>query len=103
MAIMANTMDAAPRSPAQETRICWRREDLNGVSKIAVTSGLAIRVRNAAMAAAGSHTAAILEGKESSPRIKKISICIRLVRPSKKLTRVFLLGSGLLPNRIPMR
>ena len=39
VAIMANTMDAAPRRPDQLTSSCWRRGARNGVSNSATTAG----------------------------------------------------------------
>ena len=93
-AIMANTMEAAPLSPAHDISSCCFRGAFKGVRSRAVAAGRAASVRNAATAREGSHTAAIFDGKDKSPSIKKIIICMRLVSPSKKLTSPFLFLKG---------
>lgn len=44
------------------------------------------------MAAAGSHTAAILDGKDNRPRIKKISICIQAGKAIEEIDQGLLVG-----------
>ena len=94
VAIMANTMDAAPRSPDHETRSCWRIGALNGERIANTETGLATKVRNTAIASAYGRICGSCDGNDKSPSRKKISICISPVIPSKKCTRDFLLVSG---------
>ena len=100
-AIMANTIDAAPRSPDQETNSCWRREQRKGVNNANTAAGLATNVKNTAIASAYGRIAGSCDGNASKPNRKKISICISPVIPSKKCTSDFLLCNGWFPNMIP--
>lgn len=86
VAIIANTMEAAPRRPDQETRSCWESLLLKGVSTVETATGRAINVSHTAISNAGTMTCGMRDGKESRPSKKKISICISPVRPSKRRT-----------------
>ena len=101
MAMMANTMDAAPRRPAQETSNFCRVLHRNGERMENTAAGLATKVRNNAIRIAGNKMAGILEGKDNRPSRKKMSICIKPVTPSKKCTNARLFKILLLPITIP--
>ena len=103
VAIMANTIDAAPRSPAHAVRSCCCGFARSGVRIKATANGLATKVRNTAIRSPGTQTARILDGKDRRPSIKKMNICIRLVSPSKKLTSTFLWLTLRFPSIIPIR
>lgn len=102
-AMMANTIDAAPRSPAQDTSRHCRTPQRKGASSRKTAAGRATKVRNTIMAKAGRKTAGSCRGKESSPSRKKIKICARPVSPSKKWTRAALWGILAFPIRMPAR
>ena len=68
-----------------------------------VAIGLAIKIKNAEIANAGSITVPNFEGKESKPKQKKIIICINHEIPSRKCTRLFLCLILLLPTIIPVK
>lgn len=78
-----------PRSPAHDTTRYCRNGVLNGARSKPTAAGLATKVRNRAIAKAGRRIEGICEGNASSPKRKKIRICIRPVNASKKLTSVF--------------
>ena len=99
--MMANTMEAAPRSPAKDTKSCWEIWHRAG-DKIAKTdSGRATKVMNTAIKKDGSRMGSIWDGVANKPSIKKMSICIKPVSPSKKCTRDCLPGIFPLPITIP--
>ena len=50
VAIIANTMDAAPRSPAQDTRSCCFTGQRNSIKIANTETGLATNVKNTAIA-----------------------------------------------------
>ena len=69
--IIAKTIDAAPRIPDHEIRICCLILHFAGISIKDTASGRAIKVRNRAMQSAGNAIFPSCEGKESSPKRKK--------------------------------
>ena len=101
MAIMANTIDAAPRIPDQATKICWRKDERKGVKIPNTASGLAIKVRKRAIKSAVHATPGNLDGKDKSPSRKNKNICISVVSPPKKSMMFFLFGSLAFPSIIP--
>ena len=101
LAIIANTMDAAPRSPAHETNICCRHLLRKGVNSKHTTAGLATNVKNNAIISDGKTTAGSADGNANSPTRKKTNICIKPVTPSKKCTSDFLLSKSAFPSTIP--
>ena len=90
---MANTIEAAPRRPAQETRAICSRLAPKGARIAALTRGLATSVRNVVSTRAGTITDGRSTGVTRSPRRKKIITCATFVRTSKKWTRYFFCGS----------
>ena len=90
MTKIAKTIDAAPRSPANETsNICFILH-LKNFNIKNTTKGLTIKVRTSIMLIASRAILANLDGVASKPSKKKINICISPVIPSKKITRFFL-------------
>ena len=71
--MMANTMEATPRSPAQETTPTWAREGRKGSIRTEITAGRAAKVRNTMMARAGSSTEGSSTGVTNRPSRKKMS------------------------------
>ena len=100
-AMMANTTDAAPLSPTKETSSCCLHLLRNGAMMANTDRGRATKVMNRAIRMAGIAMAGSCEGKASSPNRKNMIICIRLVSPSKKGTRVFLPRMLALPRTMP--
>ena len=89
VAMIANTIDAAPRRPAQEiTRYC-PIGGFDGASSKPTAAGRATNVKNNAIAIAGSTIDGICEGNARSPSKKNRSICIMPVNASKKPTSAF--------------
>ena len=84
MTKIANTIEAAPLRPDQETRSCWRTGVLNQERIRKVATGLATMIMNTEIKMAGKATEGILEGNASKPKTKKMAICISQVMPSKK-------------------
>ena len=74
IAIIANTEEAAPRSPAHDTRRHCCTLHRNGASNTKTATGLAIRVIKTVMARAVGIICGIWCGKESSPNKKNIKI-----------------------------
>ena len=64
-------------------------------------NGLATNVRNNAINNATPATSGNRDGYANNPSKKKINICIKPVRPSKKCTSDFFPLKGLLPRIIP--
>ena len=64
--------------------------------------GLDTMVINKNIKIAGMATPGSFDGLDNSPKRKKITICIRLVVPSKKCTRFFLSLILLFPIMIPV-
>ena len=91
IAIIANTIDAAPLRPAHDTTRYCEIFVLNGASTVATANGLAMNVINSAINIDGYKTVNIFDGNDKSPKRKNISICISPVIPSKKCTSDFLL------------
>ena len=81
---IANTMEAAPRSPAQDTTPICAAGARNGASSTATTTGRAATVRNTMIPRAGSRTAGSSTGVTSRPSRKKMMTWQTLVRTSKK-------------------
>ena len=98
---MAKTMDVAPLSPDQDTRLIWLIFALNGAIKANTLNGLDTNVRNTAIKIAGIHTFINDAGVESIPSRKKIRICINAVTPSKKFITSAVPLSLALPMIIP--
>lgn len=73
LAIIANTMDAAPRSPAHETNICCRHLLRKGVNSKHTTAGLATNVKNNAIISDGKTTAGSADGNANSPTRKRLT------------------------------
>ena len=90
-AMIANTEEEAPRSPAQDTKRHCRAEQRNGFSSKNTATGRAISVRIIVMISADGMTAGIWCGKVNSPNRKKINICASVVTPSKNPISVALL------------
>lgn len=90
-AIMANTEEEAPRSPAQETRRHCLTEQWNGFISKNTATGLAINVRIIVIIIAVKITSDISCGIVNSPNRKNIKICAKDVTPSKNGMSVALL------------
>ena len=86
-AMMANTMEATPRSPAQDTTPTWPRDGRKGSSSRAATRGRPTRVRKAITDRAGSRTEGSSTGVTSRPSRKKMSTWATSVTTSKKWTK----------------
>ena len=78
-AMIANTIDAAPRSPAADTKICCDILLQKGVSSKNTATGLAIKVKNIATANPIPATWNNCDGNDKSPNRKNKSICINPV------------------------
>lgn len=83
-AMIANTQEDAPLSPAQETSVIWRRF-LPGKTDIRpnTETGLETNVMNTAIISACGRMLTISEGVDKRPIRKKIRISQRLLMPSK--------------------
>ncbi len=87
--MIANTIDAAPRRPAQEiTRYC-PIGGFDGASSKPTAAGRATNVKNNAIAIAGSTIDGICEGNARSPSKKNRSICIMPVKRIKEANQRF--------------
>ena len=98
---MANTMEAAPRNPTQETRTCCFTGVRNQDKMAKAATGRATNSTNKKSSVPGTATSGKRDGKASRPRVKNRAICISHDRPSKKGTNDFLRGIWLLPRMIP--
>ena len=100
--MMANTMAEAPRRPTKEMNACCLNGYFRkGVRMANTEAGRATSSRKTKMASAGTMALASRAGRASRPSIKKMSTCIRLVTPSKKLTRDFLSWNSSFPRMMP--
>ena len=99
--MIANTIEAAPLKPAKETSSICSFLHLKGAKIANTAAGLAIKVKNRAINNAVKKISGNLDGVAKSPSRKKISICIRPVIPSKKLTIDFFPLILVFPRMIP--
>ena len=100
---MANTIEATPRSPAQETIPICRREERSGSNIADTASGRPMTVINTIINMAGSSTCGSSTGVTSNPSKKKIIIWEIPVTASKKCTSSRFPGKYRFPIRIPHR
>ena len=103
VAISANTMDAAPLRPTNDTSNCCLNRALNGVIMPKTVRGLDIKVMKMAIRMAGTATCGSCDGVDRRPSRKKMSTCMRPFTPSKNGTSVFLPLISELPRMMPTR
>lgn len=71
MADMANTMDAAPRRPAQLVRSIWESGAPKGRRRSVTTAGRTMKVRHTVSTRAGTKTLGSVTGVTTRPSKRK--------------------------------